>query len=363
MSTAPRIEVRSDGTAALLGSWTLSMAQDLSILERNFPSVSSFDASTIEALDTRGALAIVRLRSAAAEGIVKGLSQQQIALINLVDPCASQIGAPTTDTPRGFVAGLGKSSLQILGHVSGLMNSLGRTLFGVLDLIRSPRRLRTREFFVQLELTCVHAIPIIALLTFLVGTVIAYLFASQIIKYGANIFVVDGIALAMCRELSPLIIAVVVAGRSGSAFTAQIGTMKLNEEIDAMVTFGLSPQQVLIIPRVLALIIAMPLLTFIGDLIGIAGGMLVSEWYLGITPTTFIERLQNVLKLKSYFVGIGKAPVFALFIALIGCRMGLCAENNARSIGINTTSTVVQSIAAVIIINAFFAVVFVELGI
>ena len=362
MSSAPRLDLQPDGSAVMSGSWIISMAQNLAEIENKFSGLKSLDARSIEALDTRGALTIARLRASGSIRI-DNLTPQQSALINLVDPCAAKIAAPELMPRLGFVAGLGQSTLKVLSHVSGLMNALGRALFGIAEIFQSPRRLRTREFFVQLELTCVHAIPIIALLTFLVGTVIAYLFASQIIKYGANIFVVDGIALAMCRELSPLIIAVVVAGRSGSAFTAQIGTMKLNEEIDALVTFGLSPLQVLVIPRVLALVIAMPLLTFIGDIIGMAGGMIVSEWYLGITPTTFIERLQNVLKLKSYFVGIGKAPVFAVFIALIGCRMGLNAENNARSIGINTTSTVVQSIAAVIVVNAFFAVVLVELGI
>ena len=362
MTNRPRLELRKDGSGVLSGSWVISMAKSLAEIEQTKAKAQVLDASALDALDTRGALSLVRLRTSSAAQL-RGLNPQQAALVKLVDPCAAKISTPLVEQQDDFVMRLGKSTLQILGHVTGLLNALGRALCGILDLIKSPRRLRTREFFVQLELTCVHAIPIIALLTFLVGTVIAYLFASQIVKYGANIFVVDGIALAMCRELSPLIIAVVVAGRSGSAFTAQIGTMKLNEEIDALVTFGLSPLQVLVIPRVLALMIAMPLLTFIGDIIGIAGGMIVSEWYLGITPTTFIERLQNVLKLKSYFVGIGKAPVFAIFIALIGCRMGLNAENNARSIGINTTSTVVQSIAAVIIVNAFFAVVFVELGI
>lgn len=362
MSSAPKIKSGDNQTAQLSGSWTVGHINELAKIEKRTISIKTLDAGAIEALDTRGALCLARLKRKFSAQI-SGLKPQQNELIKLVEPSVQQKIAPEKNIHFGFLATLGLSSINIFRHVIGLLNSLGHATFGAFDLFRAPRKFRTREFFVQLELACLRAIPIIVLLTFLVGTVIAYLFSSQIIKYGANIFVVDGVALAMCRELSPLIIAVVVAGRSGSAYTAQIGTMKLNEEIDALVTFGLSPLQVLVMPRVLALVIAMPLLTFIGDIIGMGGGMIISQWYLGISPTTFIERLQNVLKLKSYFVGIGKAPVFAIFIALIGCRMGLNAENNAQSIGINTTSTVVQSIAAVIIVNAFFAVVFVELGI
>lgn len=362
MTLPPKVELRSDGIAVLSGCWTLAMAHELAKIEARSFAPKILEASALETLDTRGALAITRLQSSAAAEL-RGLSPQQRALLSIVEPCVAQIAEPELKPKRSLLARIGRSTTEMTAQVGGLFNALGRAVFGLFDIARAPQRFRAREFFVQLEQACLNAIPIIALLTFLVGTVVAYLFASQIIKYGANIYVVDGIAMAMCRELSPLIIAVVVAGRSGSAFTAQIGTMKLNEEIDALITFGLSPLQVLVMPRVLALVIAMPLLTFIGDVIGIAGGMIVSQWYLGLSPTTFIDRLQTVLKLKSYFVGIGKAPVFAILIALIGCRMGLAAENNAQSIGINTTSTVAQSIAAVIIVNAFFAVVFVELGI
>jgi phospholipid/cholesterol/gamma-HCH transport system permease protein len=203
----------------------------------------------------------------------------------------------------------------------------------------------------------------VALVTFLIGVVVAYLSAMQLQKYGANIFIVDGIGLTMARELSPVLVAIIVAGRSGSAFTAQIGAMKINEEIDALQALGLSPIHVLVLPRLIALILAMPLLTFVGDVIGIAGGALIANEMLGITPITFYERLQTVLPLKAYLVGLGKAPVFAAVIALIGCRMGFRVENTATSVGINTTSTVVQSIVSVILLDAAFAVIFQKLGI
>ena len=215
----------------------------------------------------------------------------------------------------------------------------------------------------QLESGCIDAIPIVALVTFLIGIVISYLFGAQIEKYGGNIFIVDAAALAMCRELSPILVAIIVAGRSGSAFTAQIGTMKLNEEIDAMVTLGLSPMQVLVLPRVFALMLAMPLLVFVGDVVGICGSMLIADLRLGVTGVTFLERLQVVLPERAVYVGLGKAPVFAMFIAIIGCHLGMTVENNARSVGESTTATVVRSIVAVILLNAVFAIMFMEWGI
>jgi phospholipid/cholesterol/gamma-HCH transport system permease protein len=224
-------------------------------------------------------------------------------------------------------------------------------------------KLRFKEVFQQLQHSLIFAIPIAALLTFLIGVVVAYLFSSQAVKYGGSIFIVDAVSIAMCRELSPILIAILVAGRSGSAFTAQIGTMKLNEEIDAMRVMGLRVMRVLVLPRVFALAIGMPLLVTIGSLAGIVGGMVVANFYLGITPNTFLDRMQSVLLIKHVYVGLVKAPIFAAFIACIGCYMGLTTEDNARSVGIHTTSTVVQSIVAVILLNAFFAVVLVELKI
>ena len=210
---------------------------------------------------------------------------------------------------------------------------------------------------------CIDAIPIVALVNFLIGVVIAYVLGVQAQRYGANLFVADGIGLGVCRELSPILGSVLVAGRSGAAFTAQIGTMKVEEEIDAISTLGLSPLQVLVIPRLVALVVALPLLVFVGDVAGIAGGMLVGAWQLDITPRVFVERVRGVLELPDFLVGIGKAPVFAAFIAVIACRMGLLVARDARSIGENTTSTVVQCIVWVFVLDAAFAVLFQHLEI
>jgi phospholipid/cholesterol/gamma-HCH transport system permease protein len=202
----------------------------------------------------------------------------------------------------------------------------------------------------------------VILVTFLIGLVFAYLLGLQAEQFGANIFVVDGVALGMTRELSPLLVATIVAGRSGAAFTAQLGTMRLTEETDAIRTLGLSPEQVLVVPRVMALVLVLPLLVFVGNVASLSGAMLMAATTLDITPTTFIDRLHDALAPRHYLIGLAKAPVFAFFIAVIGCRMGFSVERDTRSVGINTTSTVVQCIVAVILLDAFFAVFFQEIG-
>jgi phospholipid/cholesterol/gamma-HCH transport system permease protein len=240
---------------------------------------------------------------------------------------------------------------------------VGALTVEAISLVPKPRRFRLRETVSQFESAGLDAIPIVALVTFLIGVVFAYLLGQQALRYGANIFVVDGVGLAMCRELSPMLTAIIVAGRSGAAFTAQIGTMKVQEEIDAIATLGLSPVQVLVIPRLVAIMVALPLLVFIGDVCGIAGGMIVAGWQLDVPPRAFIDRLHEVLPLSALVVGLVKAPVFAAFIAVIACRMGMLVARDARSVGVNTTSTVVQSVVSVIVVDAVFAIVFQHLGI
>jgi phospholipid/cholesterol/gamma-HCH transport system permease protein len=229
--------------------------------------------------------------------------------------------------------------------------------------LRRRGRFRLRETVSQFEAVGLDAIPIVALVNFLIGVVFAYLLGVQAQRYGANIFVVDGVGLAICRELAPLLAAVIVAGRSGAAFTAQLGTMKVQEEVDAISTLGLSPIQVLVLPRLVAIVVALPLLAFVGDLAGIGGGMVVGALQLGISPAAFIDRLHLTLPVSYVVVGLAKTPVFAAFIALIACRMGLAVARDARSVGVNTTSTVVQSIVWVIVLDAIFAVAFQFLGI
>jgi phospholipid/cholesterol/gamma-HCH transport system permease protein len=191
----------------------------------------------------------------------------------------------------------------------------------------------------------------------LLGVVFAYLLGTQSQRYGANIFVVDGVAMAVLRELSPVIVAILVAGRTGAAITAELGTMKVTEEIDAIATLGLSPFHVLVLPRLLALLVAMPLLVFLGDVAGLAGGALIAVQQLDLSGAMYLDRLAQFVDLDMLTVGLNKAPVFALFIGLIACRMGLSVARDAQSVGRHTTSTVVQSLVAIIVLDAIFAVI------
>lgn len=347
------------------GAWSIENLEAIHQSLKHFhPEIKNvlIDGADLELLDTSGAMVLFQI---IAQGNLqlKNFRPEHQRLITLVkkrfEPFVPH--SPAKDlTP---VQTIGRASWIIYTYIVELISFIGEALVNFWRTLRSPTLFRHKEFFVQLKLVCVDAVPIVALVTFLIGVVVAYLFSTQLERYGANIFIVDGVSLAMCRELSPIVVAIIVAGRSGSAFTAQIGTMKLNEEIDALRTLGLSPMLVLVQPRVFALMLALPLLVFVGDIVGIFGGALIADFYLDITSNTFIERLRAVLLKRHVIVGLLKAPVFAMFIALIGCRMGLSVENNARSVGIHTTSTVVQSIVSVILLNAAFAVIFVELGI
>lgn len=366
-------EIRIEQGSKILiphGAWNLknlpSIFQSIRPLINKEDKVA-FDGSSLLALDTAGALVLLRMARPEGNTLsdiqLRNFSAPHLNIVDLVRNRLQTKDGLLHHEELGAIQAIGAASIEIWKKILQLISFLGESITAFWAVLLKPKLLRFKELFAQLEYVLVDAIPIVALVTYLIGVVVAYLFASQIERYGANIFIVDGVALAMCRELSPIIVAIIVAGRSGSAFTAQIGTMKLNEEVDALRTIGLSPMQVLVLPRVLALVIAMPALVFIGDIVGIFGGLMIADFYLGVTPQTFIDRLQTVLPLRSFIVGLVKAPVFACFIALIGCRMGLVVENNARSVGINTTSTVVQSIVSVILLNAAFAVIFIELGI
>jgi phospholipid/cholesterol/gamma-HCH transport system permease protein len=261
---------------------------------------------------------------------------------------------PPRRTPP--LARLGRQVIALAALLGGHLNFLGATLAALAEVVGRPRRLRLRELTVQVEQTGLMAIPVVVLVTLLIGVVITYLLGLQAEKYGANIFVVDGVGIGATREFAPIIVAVIVAGRSGAAFTAQLGSMRLTEETDAIRTLGLSPMQVLVLPRVLALMVVLPLLVFVGDVASLGGAMLIAGPMLDITPTAFLARLREALDLRHVLVGLAKAPLFALFIAVIGARMGMTVARDTRALGEATTSTVVQSIVAVILIDALFAV-------
>ncbi len=357
----------------ITGSWRLDNLKDIQTAGKEHPWAPPsgiplvIDGRQLDQIDTSGALLMLQLAGTIPSGTVDisliNFRENHQRVIMLVKRHLDNITIIPAAIPLNPLQAIGRSTILFLQQLARLISFIGQSNVESWRIIRHPQKIRWKELVVQIQRACLEAIPIIMLVTLLIGIVVAYLSATQIKQFGANIFVVDGISIAMCRELSPMIVAIVVAGRTGSAYTAQIGTMKINEELDAMVTLGLSPMQVLVLPRLLALVIALPLLVFIGDLVGIFGGMVIARTYLDITTATFITRLQKVVSLKTFLVGITKAPVFAAFIAVIGCRMGLNVENNASSVGVHTTSTVVQSIVSVILLDAVFAILCVQLGI
>jgi phospholipid/cholesterol/gamma-HCH transport system permease protein len=354
-------------TLFLRGTWRLAqIAQiDAALGAAGLaPAPLAVDGAELEALDTAGALALLQRVAASGADIerLENFSASHLRVIEVVRTRLRDAAAEVKRPSHGPLALIGMHVIDFRGLMHGHVGFFGRSAAALGEVALRPRALRLKELTAQFEQVCIQAIPVVVLVTFLIGVVLAYLFGLQAEKYGANILVVDAVAIGTCRELAPIIVAVIVAGRSGAAFTAQLGTMLLTEEIDAIRTLGLSPMQVLVIPRFVALVAALPLLVFVGDVSGMAGAMTVANPLLDITPTTFIERVHSELNIDHVTIGMVKAAVFAAFIAIIGCRMGMTVSRDSRSIGINTTSTVVQCIVAVILLDAFFAVLFQELG-
>lgn len=362
-----------DGASVLYltGAWRLAnlpaISADLQSLALKARKHFVLDGSRLRELDTAAGFTLYH--HLAGLGLdesmvsVRGFEPRYQRLLSLVQERMTCPPAIAKSVHAGMTQRIGASAINVWRLLKSHNAFIGAVVLELFAAVRRPRLFRLKETVAQFETICLDAIPIAALVTFLIGVVIAYLLGIQALRYGANIFVVDGVGLAICRELSPLLVAVIVAGRSGAAFTAQIGTMKVQEEIDAISTLGLSPLQVLVIPRLVALMIALPLLVFVGDVAGILGGMTIAALQLDISAATFIERLHSTLPMSAFNVGMIKAPVFAAFIAIIACRMGLLVARDARSVGLNTTSTVVQCVVWVILLDAIFAVLFERMGI
>jgi phospholipid/cholesterol/gamma-HCH transport system permease protein len=362
-----------DGSLVLSpgGTWRISQS---AALQREVESIEPtrahavvIDGSALGSLDTFAAftlLAFVRRVGVARDAVAfRQMQERHRSLLALV--IANLDGSGPARPPRrvGLVARVGAAAIGVYRMLLAHSGFFGEVVVEGVRLARHPGTFRFKEAVSQFEATVVDAIPIVALVTLMIGIVFAYLLGVQAQRYGATIFVVDGVGMAMTRELSPIIVAVIVAGRSGAAFTAQIGLMKVQQETDAIRVLGLSPIQVLVVPRLAAIVLGLPLLVYVGDLAGIVGGAAIAAAQLGIPSSTFATRLHAALDPTNVIVGLGKAPVFALFIGMIACRMGLSVSRDARSVGEHTTSTVVQSIVWVILLDAAFAVVLQRLGV
>ena len=355
-----------DTCLALSGRWTLARIEeiDAELARARLPAAPvTLDGTQLETLDTAAALALVRGLAAAGSGIGRTVNLKS-SHARVIETVRAQALAPQGDAPRGrAMLGTVGFAMVELGHLAHAhLDFAGRVVSALTQIAAHPTRIRWKELAAQFQRVCTEAIPVVALVSSLIGTVLAYLFGLQAGKYGASIFVVDAVAIGSARELAPMLTAVIVAGRSGAAFTAQLGTMRLTDEIDALRTLALSPMQILVVPRVLALLASLPLLVFVGDVAALAGAMAAAGPLLDITPALFIERVHSHLAPSHVAVGLAKAAVFGWTIALIGCRAGMTVERDARSIGVSTTSTVVRCIVAVIVLDAFFAIWLQELG-
>jgi phospholipid/cholesterol/gamma-HCH transport system permease protein len=325
----------------------------------------------INRLDSTGAWLMVRTKREFEEkGVRVGVFNYPLSYAPLFD--ALQRPAPRSARPRrkrpltDFLEKIGRNTYEIFQQGYRLLGFLGRVTVEAMEaFLRPDRELPWPAFFRQIEQTGVTAVPIVCLLSFLLGVVLAYQGADQLRRFGAELLTVNLVATAMLREVGCLITAIVVAGRSGSAFTAQIGTMKLNQEIDAMRTIGLNTVEVLVLPRLLGLMVALPLLTFLANIMGLIGGAVMCYFHLGITVPAFTRQLYTVLTVNSwtFWLGFIKAPVFAFIIVLVGCFEGLRVEGNAGSVGSQTTRSVVESIFLVIVFDASFSILFSLLGI
>ncbi len=362
----PSADIDADaGTLQLHGHWTLSHAGDIDQVLRAQPAdIRSLDARHIDRLDSVGVLQLLRFaekRELDFSGFL--FRDDHHALVAAIEDVADD--RPPRKREYGVAAALarlGRAMHDNGREVVSLVSFFGETMVKLGRLIVSPRRFRLTSTVHHMEQVGLDAVPLVALLSFLVGAVIAFLGSTILADFGATIFVVELVSIAFLREFGVLLTAILLAGRTASAFTAQIGAMVSREEVDAIRTLGLDPIDLLVIPRVVALLLMLPLLTFIAMLAGLTGGLTVGAFSLDIPPQAYLARMYEQMEVRHFLVGMAKAPIFALVISLIGCLEGLQVEGTAQSVGERTTSSVVQTIALVIIIDAMAAIWFMNVG-
>ncbi|MES2859324.1 MAG: ABC transporter permease [Pseudomonadota bacterium] len=351
-------------TLRLSGRWTLRYADQIGEALRKAPdTVAKVDATGVDRLDTLGVLQLLRYadrRDIDFSGFT--FREDHKTLISAIEDVHDD--RPKRKREYGVVAALGRLGFAVVDNikeVAALVAFLGEVMVKVLRLFKDPRRFRLTATVHHMEQVGLDAVPLVSLLSFMVGAVIAFLGATVLSEFGATIFVVELVNTAFLREFGVLLTSILLAGRTASAFTAQIGMMVNREEVDAIRVLGLDPVDLLVIPRVLALLVMLPLLTFIAMGAGLLGGMAVGAFMLDIPAVAYLARMQETMNVDHFVVGMVKAPIFALVIALIGCLEGLQTEGTAQSLGERTTSSVVQSIAMVIVLDAFAALWFMQM--
>ena len=322
------------------------------------------DATGVERVDTAGALEILELAGGGPGAEVETRNEAQAALFKIVreNMCAAQADHRVNWLAQ-WLEEIGRGSIDFYKQVLNLCAFFGEILVVVVEAMLQPKRFRPSAVVRQMYEVWIRALVIVAVLCFLIGVVIAYQGVQQLRQFGAETFTVEAVGIGMFRELGPLLTAIIVAGRSGSAFTAQIGTMQVNQEVDAMRTIGLNPIEWLVLPRITALLISMPLLAFWGDMAGLLGGAVACTIYLDFTFVQFFDRLRDTVGVWHFYTGMIKAPVFGVVIAVIGCFEGLQVRGSAESVGQLTTKAVVESIFCVIVLDAIFSVIFLLAGV
>ena len=348
-----------------LGSWDLDTLPEIEKTLKKVPTAQKilWDLSGVKTFDSAGVLLFSKYlddfrQHTAVE--VQGYSQAQEKMYRLLKGTQQPYRMPPKET---FLVRLGKQTLALWKEIQDFTAFLGHLFSAMIAAVFRPVNFRFKEIVYHAYASGVGALVIVGLTAFLVGMVIAYQGSVQLAKFGADIFIVDTVAISVVRELGPMITAIVIAGRSGSAYTAEIGAMKITEEIAAMRTMGFDPYYFLVLPRLFALMITLPLLIFFADIIGIAGGMFAAKMQLGLSVTQFMDRLYEVLQVKHYLLGMLKAPFFAFIIAAIGCFRGFQVSDNTESIGLQTTASVVNAIFLVIACDALFSVIYTEFGV
>ena len=365
--TKPDLQVDSVLTTTLIatGDWTFQQAENLlQLVSNQYDSIASINLLAVERLDATGSKILLsllkRLQIEDAQLLAKPEHQ---ALLDKVRSSSLQL--PTTHAPETLphriLEGTGKWVVNGYQNTLLLISFLGQTILSFASTLTSPKHWRVTSIVFHMQAVGLNAVPLVMLLSFMIGAVVAFLGATVLSEFGAELYVVELVGVSFMREFGVLLTAIILAGRTASAFTAQIGSMKSGEEIDALRTMGLDPIELLVLPRIKALLLTLPLLTFLAIMAGLLGGMLVCKWNLDISPEMFINRLNSELSPRHIWIGLSKAPIFAVVIGLIGCLEGFKVKNSAQSVGEHTTSSVVQSIALVILLDALAAMFFMEL--